>query len=119
MQTVHPDAIRTSHSVVLDLKSCADASYSGFIKSIQNFYYHVSAAMYLEGINQCKQLMQELNEFRYNKFVFICVENTPPYLVSVYELSREDLEIGKSLFRSEERRGGREGRSVGGAGGRS
>jgi len=96
---VRPDALSKNHAVVMDLKSTADGSYSGFIKSIQNFNYHVSAAMYLEGINQCKPLLAELGHFAYTKFVFVCVENSAPYLTSVYELSPEYLDIGKAHYR--------------------
>lgn len=96
---VRPDALSRGHPVVMDLKSTADGSYTGFIKSIQNFGYHVSAAMYLEGINQCKELLEAMGHFAYTKFVFICVENTAPYLTSVYELSPEYLELGKQHYR--------------------
>jgi len=99
MCKVRPDAIGRGHNIVIDLKSCIDASYSGFIRAVQKFYYHVSAAMYLEGVNQCKPLLGEVGHLAYTKFVFICVENTPPYLVAVYELSPAYLDLGKHLFR--------------------
>lgn len=99
MLKVRPDALGRSHNVIIDLKSTSDGSYTGFIKAIQNFYYHVSAAMYLEGVNQCKPLLQEMGHWCYKKFVFICVENVAPYLVSVYELSPEYIEIGKLHYR--------------------
>lgn len=96
---VRPDALCRDYPVVIDLKSTADGTYSGFIKAIQNFHYHVSAAMYLEGINQCKPLLEEMRHFAYTKFLFVCVENFAPYLTSVYELSPEYLDIGKALYR--------------------
>lgn len=96
---VRPDALSRAYPVVMDLKTTADGSYSGFVKSIQNFNYHVSAAMYLEGINQCKPLLEEMRHFAYTKFIFICVENFPPYLTSAYDLSPEYLDIGKTLYR--------------------
>lgn len=100
MLKVRPDALCKSYPVMIDVKSTMDGSYTGFIKSIQNFYYHVSAAMYLEGVNQCKPLLEELKHFAYTKFVFVCVENKAPYLTSVYELSPEYLEIGKTIYRN-------------------
>lgn len=100
MLKVRPDAIPRGHSVLIDLKSCVDGSYTGFMKAINNYYYHVSAAMYLEGVNQCKPLLEQMRHFAYTKFIFICVENTAPYLTSVYELSPEYLEIGKILYRN-------------------
>lgn len=99
MVKVRPDILCRNYPVIADIKSTADGSYSGFIKSIQNFYYHVSAAMYLEGVNQCKPLLEEMRHFAYNKFVFICVENFEPYLVSCYELSPEYMDLGKTIYR--------------------
>lgn len=99
MTKVRPDALSKAYPVIVDLKTTADGSYTGFIKSIQNFHYHVSAAMYLEGVNQCKPLLEEMGRMAFNKFVFVCVENFEPYLTSVYELHPEYLEIGKLLYR--------------------
>lgn len=99
MCKVRPDSLGVAHPVVMDLKSCADASYSGFQRAILNFGYHVSAAMYLEGVNQCDELLSEIGHFAYTKFVFICAESEPPYLPAVYELSPEFLELGKQQYR--------------------
>ena len=99
MAKVRPDILSRAYPVIADVKSTNDGSYSGFIRSIQNFHYHVSAAMYLEGVNQCKPLLEEMRHFAYTKFVFICVENFEPYLVSTYELSPEYLDIGKAIYR--------------------
>lgn len=94
-----PDRISTSHSVLMDVKSCMDASYTGFKKAIEYFYYHFSAAWYLDGVNQCKPLLNELGHFAYTNFVFLCVENQPPYLPAAYVLTPKYLEIGKTLYR--------------------
>lgn len=99
MCKVRPDALDRVHGVVIDLKTTTDASYDGFIRSIQKYYYHLSAAMYLEGVNQCEELLKETGYFSYNKFIFICVESAPPYLCAVYELGEEYLDIGKQLYR--------------------
>ena len=99
MLKVRPDALCRGHSVIIDLKTTNDASWTGFQKSIQNFGYHVSAAMYLEGVNQCKPLLQEMGHFAYTKFLFVCVENVEPYLTSIYELDQQYLDLGKALYR--------------------
>lgn len=97
---VRPDGIsRTHKEVLIDLKTTKDGSYSGFIRSIQDFYYHLSGAMYLEVCNQCKPLLEEIGAFAFTKFIFICVENFAPYEVSVYELSPEYRQLGLVLFR--------------------
>lgn len=96
---VRPDGVSRTHGVLIDLKTTADGSYSGFIKSMQNFYYHLSAAMYLEICNKCQPLLDEIKVFAFTKFIFVCVENFAPYEVSVYELSKEYRQIGLLLFR--------------------
>lgn len=75
-----------------DLKTCADASEHGFRKSIEKFKYHVSSSHYLEGEN-----ILEGNDHR--TFIFMCVENKAPWLVSVYVLEEESLKHGEWLRR--------------------
>lgn len=99
MLKVRPDAICRNQSVIIDLKTAVDATITGFQRSIMKYYYHVSAAMYLEGVNQCRPLLEEMRHFAYTNFVFICVESTPPYLSAVYDLAPEALDIGKQLYR--------------------
>lgn len=96
---VRPDAVSRSHSLVIDLKTCADASYSGFNRAVLRYYYHLSAAMYLEGVNQCRPLLDETKQFKFTRFVLICVESESPHLVAAYELSPQYLELGRALFR--------------------
>ncbi len=99
MLKVRPDGISKNMPILIDLKTTMDGSYTGFIKSIQNFYYHLSASMYLELCNQCQPLLDEVKHFAFTKFVFVCVENFAPYEVSVYEMSQEYRELGAVLFR--------------------
>lgn len=87
---VRPDMWRRG-AYVPDLKSTRDASFATFQKDIFNYGYHISAAMYLEGV---KQLGEELSDF-----IYICVENTEPYLTAIYTLSDEALEIGHREYR--------------------
>jgi exodeoxyribonuclease VIII len=96
---VRPDALSPAHNAIIDLKSTADASYSGFAKTIVNFGYHLSAAMYAEGVNQCKPLLKETGCIAYNHFVFIAVESEPPYSVAVYELPATAMDHGRTLYR--------------------
>lgn len=75
-----------------DLKTCADGSYHGFRNSIGKFKYQLSAAHYLEGEN-----ILEGNDHK--SFIFLCVENKAPWLVSVYVLDDESLRHGDWLRR--------------------
>lgn len=100
MCKVRPDAISISHpGMLLDLKTTEDASFTGFSKQIHKYSYHLSAAMYLEGVNQCDELIDFTRAFLFTSFVFVAVEKEPPYNVALYELSKEDLRQGRVMFR--------------------
>lgn len=103
MCKVRPDILCTEYPVLGDIKTSQDATYTGFQKSIINFDYHVSAAMYLEGVNQNREIIEGLcnssvGEYRYDRFIFLVVENEPPYLSAVYELDKNAIELGKQLY---------------------
>jgi hypothetical protein len=96
---VRPDALpRNNLPFCVDLKSTLDASASGFAKSVHNFNYHLSAAMYLDGISQTPEIAQELG-YEITDFVFVVVEKDPPHLTAVYRLDDEALGIGLTKYR--------------------
>jgi len=74
-----------------DVKSTRSAKAYPFARDILNLGYHISQAMYLDGIKQCTG--------RDVQFRYIAVEKTPPYLCAVYELSDESAEIGRIKYR--------------------
>jgi hypothetical protein len=71
---------------IVDLKTCTDASPSGFARACAAFSYHVQAAHYL-------------NVTFAERFVFIAVEKTYPYAVGVYELDAAAMAAGKEQCR--------------------
>jgi len=99
MCKVRPDFLSFSMPVVVDLKSADDPGETAFLKAMNTYYYHLSGAMYLEGVNQCKELHNKTGHFAYNAFVYIVVDNNPPHEVKVYELGEEDRAYGLQLFR--------------------
>lgn len=78
---------RLTDSAIIDIKSCVDASPSGFQRSVETYGYHIQAAMYLGGAEQCG-----LSERPFN---FIAVEKTPPFAVGVYTLDSAAILAGK------------------------
>lgn len=86
---VHP---KLGYRPIVDLKTTVDATQDGFRRSAIKFGYHQSAAWYMEGLAAAKID----NDAR---MVFIAVEKTPPYLVGVYFLDDEALEVGNLLNR--------------------
>ncbi len=93
-----PDALKPGAPIIIDLKSTVDASYSFFSKEIVKRNYHLSAAMYLEGCNDNSDLKKCLGVDEFKDFIFICVENTPPFQVAIYYLSDVFLTQGIDLF---------------------
>ncbi len=93
-----PDAIARKVPALVDLKTCQDASYSAIQRAVHNWGYHFSAAMYLDGVDQCQPLLESLG-MAYSNFTLICVENTPPYAVAVYDLDDDWLATGAHQMR--------------------
>ena len=80
-----PDYMNPDTGLVVDLKSCKDATFAAFQKDIVNYKYHWQAAHYLSGLGQAVPLT-------YTEFIFVAVEKTPPYTCCVYPFSVEDTE---------------------------
>jgi hypothetical protein len=70
--------------VVIDLKTCADASERGFASAVAKYRYDLQAAIYTDGAAHI---------FGTNKveFMFIAVEKTPPFGVLIHEMTGDDL----------------------------
>lgn len=87
-----PDFLRDD-MVVVDLKTCVDASPEGFARACANFGYHIQAAFYMDGISVAMKS-------HCRAFSFIAVEKTPPYAVAVYTLDQEAIDAGRLICKS-------------------
>jgi hypothetical protein len=87
-----PDAV-TAGGVIVDLKTCCDASPEGFAKSIVQYRYHVQAAFYSDGY---RAAFGEAPK----GFAFIAVETEAPYLVAVYVASADMVERGRLAYQA-------------------
>lgn len=79
-----PDYWRTADGILVDLKTCDDASPAGFARSIATYRYHVQAAHYLDGTEA-------------ETMLFIALEKKAPYALAVYELDADSLKAGRAL----------------------
>lgn len=77
--------------VIVDIKTCADASTKAFMRAMVDHGYDLQAGMYCEGV--------KVNTGRECAFVFIAVEKTPPYSVNVLAADNYVILRGKDLFR--------------------
>ncbi|TCO70245.1 PD-(D/E)XK nuclease-like domain-containing protein [Rhodovulum euryhalinum] len=92
------------NGVIADLKTCRDASFDGFQKSIWDWRYHVQAAFYLDGIREAIRQggfhgVEELPEPAH--FVFGALEKVEPYASATYLAVPEMLEIGRREYRKD------------------
>lgn len=85
--------------VIVDLKSCLDASQEGFAKSIHNWRYHVQHPYYQDGVNLALEQSGNTDILPIKAFVFVAVESQAPHAVGVYMLDREAQELGRQQYR--------------------
>jgi len=89
---IRPDKYLTGRPVIVDVKKVSDMAR--FARHIEEFRYHVQAAMYCEGFYRCCDA--------HPQFVFIAVSEAIDcgrYPVRVFELHDDDMSAGFELFR--------------------
>lgn len=85
-----PDYYRDD-GIVLDLKTCEDASREAFEKSIVNYGYDIQAYMQMEAIKQVTGKAPD-------NFVFVCVEKDKPHCTAFYVADQAMLECGSVRY---------------------
>lgn len=94
--------------IVVDLKTCDDASLDGFMRSIAKWRYHVQHPFYLDGIglmqSQHQTPLPDFAHARPKAFVFLAVERGARVVdgvalgVGVYMLDSESVELGRQEY---------------------
>ena len=74
-----PDGLIRGSGLVLDIKTCQDASPRGFEKAVRAFGYDLQCATYMHILKLCG--------VRVDNFIFICIEKDKPHVTACYELS--------------------------------
>ena len=77
--------------IIVDLKSCTDASTEAFVRDALKYGYDVQSVMYDEGVTA--------NTGKKSVFVFIAVEKEPPYAVNVIQADKLFMQSGWSRLR--------------------
>ena len=76
---------------IVDYKTAADASVSGFANSMKSFGYHQQAASYRYGYNQAAGT-------QISEFIFLVQEKTRPFAAAIYELDAATLAEGWASY---------------------
>lgn len=92
---VHP--VGENGVILLDVKTCVDASPEGFAKSVANWRYDVQDAFYADGFAAASGKTV-------HAFIFAAVEKEYPYLAAAYMLTDEDREAGRRKYKRDLRR---------------
>lgn len=87
-----PDVWIPDIGVVADYKTALSASPSAFSKVIDNLGYHISAAFYLD-------IIEQATGEKPTQWAFIVQEKKAPYASATYVLSDEALEQGRALYK--------------------
>jgi hypothetical protein len=87
-----PDFLPHRRKIIPDLKTAANGSPAAFRRAIDQFGYHMGAALYSDGI---KEIFGEPP----TNWLHVVLEKEPPHVVSLYELPSEDIERGRWLNR--------------------
>lgn len=79
-----------SNGIIVHLSSCSDASESQFSKDAFNFRNHKRVAIQMDGYKSINQEMEG--------FVFVNIENSAPYKVSILTLDDRSVEFGRETY---------------------
>jgi hypothetical protein len=83
---VRPDILPKNRSTIVDIKTCNDSSPKKFKNDVYSYGYSLSAAFYMDVLSR-------------ENYVFAAIEKTAPYQASLYCLSDEMIEYGRSQYR--------------------
>lgn len=89
-----------------ELKSAADAGPNEFGRSVVKYDYLLAAAFYHDGIDQCRDAIAQAlgSDERLLmglpiEFEYVVAEKEYPFLVARYDVTPEQLEIGRAQYR--------------------
>ena len=77
--------------IIVDLKTCMDASTDAFMRDAVKLGYHVQAAMYAEGVKAVTG--------KESLFVFVSVEKEPPFGINILQADEAFLLHGTDEYR--------------------
>jgi hypothetical protein len=85
-----PDLLHTN--MIVDVKTCADASPRAFSAAIADYWYHVQAAMVQDAVLATEGRMIE-------SFIFVGCEKKYPFNTCVYLLEEDSIKKGREKYK--------------------
>lgn len=81
-----PDYYNEKLKVIIDLKTTDDCSPVAFKRQVINYDYNIQSSFY-------KDILEA------DRFIFIVLSKTKPYMIGVYELCKYDDAMGRELYK--------------------
>jgi len=91
MVKARPDILH--HDIIVDLKSCADASPRAFQRAMMDGGYHWQGAFIQDAVMACEGRFIE-------NVINIAVEKTYPYSIGIYIIGEDALDAGRKQYRA-------------------
>jgi len=85
------DYAHRGQAIIIDMKTTTDASPVAFAKAVANYRYLQQAAFYSDGWKEATEILPA--------FVFLPVEKEYPYAAAAYQVTDEDIEAGRNMYR--------------------
>lgn len=85
-----PDYSPHALKIIPDYKTAASAHPEDFCRDVGKYGYHIQAALAMEGI-------EVLTGKTPKSFIYVVQEKSAPYVVQVYDLDADDLELGRAM----------------------
>jgi exodeoxyribonuclease VIII len=92
VDAITPEGYKT-WTVVVDLKTCQDASFSGFRDSVARYDYDYQLAFYLDGLHALAPVGRLA--------VILAQEKTYPFAPALHEITEEDLDAGRRRYQDD------------------
>ena len=86
-----PDYISSDYKTVVDFKTARAADPESFRWDAYKYHYYVSSAFTLDGI-------QSTTGIRPDRYIFLVILNSAPHLVSAYEATPDEIELGQAFI---------------------
>lgn len=86
-----PDILQGN--IIVDLKTCADASPRAFQRAMVDSGYHVQGAMMIDAL-------REVEGRKIEKFILLAIEKKPPYATAIYMLDDIAIEHGRHVYKN-------------------
>jgi exodeoxyribonuclease VIII len=76
---------------IVDLKLTFDASVNGFRRTMSNFYYHLQAKHYMDGVEATISTEP-------HTFTFLAIESAPPFCINLFAVREDSLLTAEGML---------------------